>query len=352
MKIKTTQILFLFAATCCVLQAAAQDAHFSQFYNTPIRQNPAMTGLFNGTYRIGANYRDQWASVIGSGNAYKTYHVGADMNTFVMKNDYAGLGIYVLGDQAGNGKFGSTSAVLSGAYVKQLSGRKRGWKQAEHYLSGGLQVGAGQVKVDYDNLKFSTQFNGDGYDGRLGTGENLGATSKIFIDVNAGLLYYALLGNNVSVYAGGSVNHVNQPNISLFDRSEPLFMRYNVNIGGEIPLSKELSLLPGATFSRQGPSQMILAGTNIRYSNKDWREVVLKAGVWDRLSASKNSLVSQDALILFAGIDFERYSLGLSYDLNMSSLQTASNTRGGYELSLIYIHPQRKRLSVNCPRFR
>ena len=58
---------------CCVAlltgsMARAQSLHFSQYFNTPLLINPANTG-FNPDYdyRVGVNYRNQWASV---GNPY------------------------------------------------------------------------------------------------------------------------------------------------------------------------------------------------------------------------------------------------------------------------------------------
>ena len=41
-----------------------------------------------------------------------------------------------------------------------------------------------------------------------------------------------------------------------------------------------------------------------------------------------------DALIFLVGITFETYSLGISYDVNVSQLSTATYGKGGIELSL------------------
>lgn len=334
------------------MNTQGQDAQFSQFFSTPMRLNPAMTGLFNGSYRVAANYRDQWSSIIGSQNAFRTYAGAADMNFFVMKADVAGLGLQVVRDEAGAGQFTNTTAVLSGSYVKQLSGRRRGWKQAEHYISGGLQVGMGQNAITPGKYQFSTQYIDGQYKENNASGENFVTASKTYIDLNAGLMWYALFNEHLSLYAGGSANHINQPNIGFFNRAEPLYMRYSANIGGEIPVSREISLLPSALFWKQGPAMQTEVGLNVRYSNRDWRELVMKAGVWDRLPGSINAPISQDALILFAGVDYERLSVGFSYDLNMSNLRAVSNARGAYEISVMYIHPPKRRLGVACPRFR
>jgi hypothetical protein len=45
--------------------------------------------------------------------------------------------------------------------------------------------------------------------------------------------------------------------------------------------------------------------------------------------------------------------IGASYDVNISSLQPASNMRGGFELSVIYIKKpvDRELKKLNCPKF-
>ena len=68
--IKKIKILIIVS---CILQlkTAAQDLHFSQFFNSPLVTNPANTGFIpDADYRIGANYRNQWSSVMSV--PYKT----------------------------------------------------------------------------------------------------------------------------------------------------------------------------------------------------------------------------------------------------------------------------------------
>ena len=70
---------FLHLSVCCaillsVVTAHAQDIHFSQFYQSPLNLNPAMTGVMNCNHRLVANYRNQWASILKK-NAYNTISV-------------------------------------------------------------------------------------------------------------------------------------------------------------------------------------------------------------------------------------------------------------------------------------
>ncbi len=73
----------LFIAYCLLPIAClqAQDLHFSQFFNSPLVTNPANTGFIpDADYRIGANYRNQWSSVMSV--PYKTVSAFGDAQVF------------------------------------------------------------------------------------------------------------------------------------------------------------------------------------------------------------------------------------------------------------------------------
>ena len=63
----------------------------------------------------------------------------------------------------------------------------------------------------------------------------------------------------------------------------------------------------------------------------------------------------RDALIPAIKIDYDPFSIGLSYDVNVSQLKTASQGRGGFELSVTYIgfldRDNSSRYKVICPKF-
>lgn len=80
----------LFSLMSAVL--CAQDIHWSQFEYAPLQLHPAQTGLFNGNYRVAANYRSQWFDVPV---AYRTVAVSFDAHLlpFQLENDVWGLGV-------------------------------------------------------------------------------------------------------------------------------------------------------------------------------------------------------------------------------------------------------------------
>ena len=66
-------------------------------------------------------------------------------------------------------------------------------------------------------------------------------------------------------------------------------------------------------------------------------------GSWYRL---------KDALIPYLGLEWNDFRLGATYDVNTSSLKTASQRRGGIEISLIYIKRHSDgRKDIPCPKF-
>jgi hypothetical protein len=72
----------------------------------------------------------------------------------------------------------------------------------------------------------------------------------------------------------------------------------------------------------------------------------LYLGVWARFSNLT------DAIIPYVGLDIGSFTVGMSYDVNVSSLKPASQGQGGFEISLIYIKkPSDGRKSIPCPKF-
>ena len=90
---------------------------------------------------------------------------------------------------------------------------------------------------------------------------------------------------------------------------------------------------------------------NIRYSNNDLNELALRAGAWTRVVNKLDKGVQVDAVTIVAMLELNRWMLGLSYDLTVSSLTRANNSRGAFEISMTYFHPEHRRSKVTCPRF-
>ncbi|MBL7805343.1 MAG: PorP/SprF family type IX secretion system membrane protein [Saprospiraceae bacterium] len=353
MRYNYTPVLFLLAVLLSASTASfAQDPRFSQYYASPWNLNPAMTGVFSGKWRVTANYRDQWGSILGD-TPFRTYSAAADLRVNVGGgDDYAAFGIGAMHDEAGVARYAQNKAHLGGGFIKQLSG---GRYQAEHYLSAGAQLGFGQNSVDWSRLWFTRQFDNVNEipDGNLSNGEpSMNANSGVYLDFNAGLLWYVLFGEGGFFYAGGAMHHLNSPNIALTDNgNETLYSRWSGHVGGQLPVTENFSLLPGALVMKQGPAFETDFGLNLRYSNNDYNELALRAGAWARLGNRLDKGIQADAVTIVGMLELERWMLGLSYDITVSSLAGANNSRGAFEVSLTYFHPEYRRGRVECPRF-
>ncbi len=335
-----------------VLQPAkAQDPHFAQFYAAPMYYNPALSGVHEGHFRFTANYREQWGVVLAD-KPYRTFAMGFDNKERIGKGDYLAYGFTMMRDEAGDANLQRINAMLSLNYMKQLSGSR--YRRSDQYLAAGFQIGLGQQSVDYSNIWFSTQFDpGEiAVNPDLPTGESLLFHNKSYLDFNAGILYYALFGDRKSLYLGGSLSHLNKPNISILGgQPDYLPMRWLGQTGAELPLGKSLSILPAVVVMGQGPSFTTIFGSNFRYTNRDWREVAIRVGLWGQVSNYLNSKVSVPSMIATAILEMDRLQIGVSYDINMGAVAEPTNSRGGIELSLIYVHPPARKINVHCPRF-
>ena len=334
-----------------MIDSGAQDIHFSQYYNAPLRLNPALTGAFDGKWRAHAAYRTQWSSVFGK-YAYKTYAAGFDMKFHAFKDDYFSVGLSLFNDQAGASRFAQRQGHLSFSYLKKVGGG-RGWgDETAHYLVLGGEAGFGQNGIYWNDLRFSQQFNGEFYDPNLSNGENTNVSSKTYLDAGAGLMYYGVFADNMSLYAGGSVSHLLGQDISFIDgRRERIYYRYSGYLGGQIPFGEEWSILPSVLFMLQGPSMEINGGGMFRYQNTDWNAVALRAGGYARIANTVRGSIAADAFVISAGAELQNWRVGISYDFNISTLEAATQKRGATELTVMYTQPMKDREGMACPKW-
>lgn len=347
-----TLFIILLFTIFSIFEVKSQDARFSQLYANPLLLNPAMTGIYEGKFRFVANYRELYSSVLQN-TAFKTISSSFDIRFPVQRNDYAGFGINVLRDDVGLANFSRFQTNLGGSFMKKLKGSR--YNHNSQFLVVGGQLGVGQRGYNWDGLWFSQQYNEEtsAVDFSANNGENFSQDNTgLYLNFNAGLMWYTVLEDNASFYIGGALHHVNTPNISfLGNKDEILHRRWVGHLGGELPLNKQLSLLPAAAVFTQNKSMSTTAGANFRYTNREWKEVALRTGGWLHFSNRLESGFLVDAFIIMAVLETEKWNFGLSYDITTSSLTDANNARGAFEISLTYIHPEKRKYRLECPKY-
>ena len=326
----------------------AQDALFSQFYNSPVYNNPAFTGVHKGRVRLSANYRDQWSSVTNT--TFTTTNVNADLRARVGRGDFFTYGVNILQDQTGSANLRLNSAGINMGYMKQLGGSRS--RQQSQFLTGGFTLNLGQMSVRPNGLWFSNQYdnNTNSVDNSISSNENIEATSTLFPDLSAGLLYYFVKGDN-SFFIGGAAHHLNRPNISVYTNSdERRLSRYTTQLGGEFYVSNTTSLLPGFIFNRQGESMQMSTGLNIRYSNRDWREVAIRMGSYVTFANHVETGIYMPMVNAAFILEMETFFMGLSYDISLGDLSLPTDSRGAFEITVGYIKPANLKNRLKCPK--
>src|SRR5690349_24066481 len=113
---------FYIAILLCTLlkTAVAQDPNFSQFFVSPLTLNPALTGKFNGNFRVAGNYRDQWPEI---SKAFITSTISFDLPILTGKIsdlDTWGVGVMAMTDKTANGVLSGNFISLTTAYHKGI----------------------------------------------------------------------------------------------------------------------------------------------------------------------------------------------------------------------------------------
>lgn len=349
LKIASTLVL---AATLC-FETFAQDPHFSQYNAAPLTVNPAMTGLFTGNYRITAIYRSQWGSILKDESVpmFRTFSASFDLRipNPGSKHDAFGVGLVFMNDKAGESEFGTNQVNLSFSYLKALD------RNGKHFLSAGFQGGVAYRSINYNNLRFGNQFDGNGFNPGFSNGESFGDDNFTFFDLGAGLFWYYAPKKRTNFYAGFGISHLNRPDQSFFAGPDAkLYMKFTGTGGLEVPLGGQLNLMPSFLILSQGPAFETQIGTFLKllFEANNPQGNAFYIGPWYRIVRGEDKAIASDALILETRFDFASFSLGFAYDLNFSELTAATNSRGAYEVSAIHVGAfKKKSKTFYCPRF-
>lgn len=335
------------------IQAIGQDNYFSQSYAAPLLLNPALTGAFEGRYRVSAIYRDQWSKPLD--NPYQTFSTAFDIKWRMGHNtarykDQAAVGLFFYNDKAGALEFSTSQISVSAAFHKSLDIR------TTQYLSLGLQLGIAQKNVNLSNLSFQDQFNGaTGYTNP--TNENLPENNFAFADYSVGINYsLSPQYSRLKLFVGAAMHHFLSPSVSFFARSDEaglqpentLHRRYSAQVSSFLPLSDYLALLPRGSYDQQGNHRKIDAGSNFRINTSTYKHVALHIGGYLRLVTDVDNASRIDAFVSMLGVEFSNILIGMSYDLNFD--KTARSDRRSFELSITYLGEYEDDI-VLCPKF-
>ena len=311
-------LIFTFFLCAYIADVKAQDPHFTQYFASPMTLNPAMTGYFNGDYRIAANFRQQWWGV---GSPFTTNTISYDtklLQTKIKEKDVFAAGILGLYDQSLSGAFKSINVSATVAYSKALD------VDGINNISAGFQFSYATRAIDFSKLNFATQFNGSGFDTNIPANEAISNTRQSYLDINTGMLY-TYKTENTEFYLGASLYHLTGPNISFLKNGEfALPLRVTLHTGSRFKVGENGNeLFVGGLYMNQAGATEKTFGIAYGYSLSE--EATIYAGSWYRV---------KDAIMPYLGLNYNSLQMGFSYDIVNSSLKKANPKNGSFELSL------------------
>ncbi len=332
-----SRLLTLTAFLLASIPVHAQDLHFSQFYHQPLPSNPAATGIFEGDWRVAGIYRSQWSSVPVN---YQTFGAAFDTKVIRRGTSLMSGGLLLARDQAGDAGLSWTQVGLTGSVARALSD--------DQAVVVGVGLNFVQRAFDIGKLKFKNQWTGDVYDPALSTGESLGASSGFAPALSAGLLWhYGPADTRTYLDAGLGMAYLNRPVLSFQDDDQArLPMRFSLLLQGARQLSDLLDVVGFASVQQLTTAREIIAGAGLRRT--------LVSGPVNP-TAVQFSLAFRLADALTPAVQLERngWTVGLSYDWNISGFRTATRQRGGFEIAAVYRHLSVPPVKVfkSCPIF-
>lgn len=343
--------MVLLAFVCLQGKVVAQDIHFSQYTLAPLVMNPANAGLFSGDHRAFLNYKNQWNGMAESGAAFKTFMASYDTRllTQKIKNGYMGAGFNAFRDVAGDLNLGTTQLNLSLSGVVSVNDKQ--------VVAGGIQAGFVQKSISTAAMQWDSQYNEDlgEFDPTLPSNDVLSIPPRTYADIGGGLVwnYSANKSLNYSTNQkkfnfGVSAFHLNRPNqkFEIYNKDpDALYAKFIVHGSAHYAFGdKGYQVLPSFAFFKQGPTQQLNIGGMFRW--------VIQAesrytGYVEGMAVSAGfQYRSADAINPMALFEYSDFALGVSYDVNVSSLKTGTRGRGGFEFAIRYVKP----ISVSSTR--
>jgi type IX secretion system PorP/SprF family membrane protein len=320
------------------LEIVAQDRHFSQFYASPMTLNPALTGMYQGSYRVTSNYRSQWGSWINA--PVTTFALAGDLNFSnpfnITSKDKIGVGLMFYRDQIGDIGLNTNQIAISLAYHKLLD------KLTNQYLSLGLQTGLSQRSILYESLTFQDQW--DGYNNySISTRENLPENTFAYTDFSTGLNYTYAPSGSFNFTTGIGLHHFLKPKYTFYINPDTAASERHINpkltsyFNAVIPINKKLSILPRAVFMKQSEHYMLSLGNVFKFQFDKASGNSFHLGAWARGTTNVAKQFDVDAIVLLTGVELNSVLIGFSYDLGLSGLKNYKKPNTAFEISLIYL---------------
>jgi type IX secretion system PorP/SprF family membrane protein len=313
------RLLNLFLLVLTAQYTYGQDVIFSQNFLVPETLNTSFTGALQSS-KTGSVHRSQWRN-----SSFKTSTNFVFFDTW-FEEYKTGVGVSFLNQTESASTYTFNQINFNYSMAFQISDS---W-----FFRPSISAGFGMKNYGFQNLLLEDQINLNSGVINTSTIDPLQLIeNRNFFDISSSILF-----NNEDSWIGLTVKHLNKPNISLTENGNvpidvfisahanvliPVFNNYRNDFIG---MSK-LFLL--TNFMLQGNFNRLDIGTQYVVDNR------FSIGILASTSPIKN--INQSSIIssinTFAGMRWNGFRFGYSYDINTSKL---INTGGIHEFSVSY----------------
>lgn len=327
---------------------SAQDIHFSQFGNAPINLSPGLNGVFGGDLRFVGNYRHQWRAVPVP---YLTFSGTLENKFYYQKGRYDRFfsgGVLLNYDRQGDLELTSLQIGIPVALTIPVA--------KNNFLTFGVTPAFGQRAFSTNRLTFDAQWQDCIFDPAASTREDqlFSSDNLQYFDLSGGLNFRTQSARKRTRFdIGAGLHHINRPDHDFWSSglaTDPgevrLASKLSVYGLGLVQVSNNIDIVGQAMYQRQGGYRELVYGAGARFhlNRQPYKELALQVGANFRQRYT-------DAILPHVEAHWRTWSLGVSYDVNLSDFTLATNRRGGPEISLIYRLYRVKPVSVfkSCP---
>jgi type IX secretion system PorP/SprF family membrane protein len=219
------------------------------------------------------------------------------------------------------------------------------------FLSIGFTGGYIQYSFDPSKATFNNQYLNGSYNASNPSLENIPNSKFSLLDVGAGINYNTSSGanNDVSYIIGVSGYHFSQPVLSYYKNPKiTQNIRWNGNAAVTAGINDNIKAQFQVNYALEGTYQEVMVGGLVNYAaiyTGQTTVFAIAAGAFYRYG---------DAIIPVVKVKYQNIAMGISYDVNLSSLKEASNFQGGAEVTLFlsgnYTDKSVQKKTV-CPKF-
>jgi type IX secretion system PorP/SprF family membrane protein len=307
---------------------AQQDKHLSMWNENAAQINPGAAGAMSEDIRLLTNFRLQWLPLNGEGFRTNTFSFDAKLFKNKTTGSHMGVGLNFVNDATGDNRMTSNIISVPIAYTVGLD------KQS--FLSIGIAPGFYSQSLGSGNQTWNNQWDGSTFNAATNSLESSTYQNSVSaLDIGAGMQFKYNFDGSSHIQLGASVNHITQPNLGYTSLNTTIYRNANFYVSGtKFNPERRFGISPQALISLYGPNANVIFGT---YFDHELFESSQRTDYVQRSMISYGVFYRwKDAVAISLACKFLGFKLGVSYDLNISTLNTATNSMGGLEFFLKY----------------